>query len=51
MSGGPALTGIDPTGIGTVVGEMSLSDYRYMYVPFQGIELHRLYRYLTSIVN
>jgi V8-like Glu-specific endopeptidase len=44
MSGGPALTGLDAAGVGTVIGQMTLTDMRNMYVSFQGNAIRRLYR-------
>jgi V8-like Glu-specific endopeptidase len=51
MSGGPALAGMDGAGIGTVIGEMTASDYRRMYVAFQGRESRMLYRHLANTSN
>lgn len=51
MSGGPALIGVDASGVGTVIGEMAATDFRHMFVPFQGRESRRLYRFLTNTAN
>jgi len=51
MSGGPALTRLNAAGVGTVIGEMTASDFRRMYVAFQGRESRQLYRYLASTSN
>jgi hypothetical protein len=51
MSGGPALRKMNAAGIGTVIGEMTATDNRYIYVSFMGRELRRLYRYLNGIPN
>jgi len=49
MSGGPALTRVNSAGWGTVIGEMTITDYRHMFYAFQGRESRRLYRHLTRI--
>ena len=51
MSGGPALTHVNAAGVGTVVGEMTATDFRHMFVSFQGRESRRLYRFLANTSN
>jgi hypothetical protein len=38
-------------GCRAVIGEMTLSDNRFIYVSFQGRDLRGLYRYLNRIPN
>jgi hypothetical protein len=47
MSGGPALIRVDAGGFGTVIGEMTVTDFSHMFIPFQGREARRLYRLLA----
>jgi V8-like Glu-specific endopeptidase len=44
MSGGPALVRLDPAGVGTVIGQMTLTDLRRMFVSYQGNAIRNLYR-------
>jgi V8-like Glu-specific endopeptidase len=51
MSGGPALMRVDAAGVGTVIGGMSLTDFRHIYIFPQGSAARRLYRFVAALLS
>jgi V8-like Glu-specific endopeptidase len=48
MSGGPAIAHMNELGVGSVIGEMTLTDLRRMFVSYQGREMRKLYRQVSE---
>jgi len=51
VSGGPALMRVDAAGVGTVIGGMSLTDFRHIYISHHGGVARRLYRFVAGLLS